>query len=411
MFAQFGRAVRNVAVFLGVVLGLSVFVEIVRAYQVFYGVHPVCGHVFGLAVAGLAIWFLIWFVGAILRHPIVLSLHERPRILTGTAHEVRGYAAYLERLMRRLAQNPLLPISVRERLRDGELMLEEAAGGWINRVQLESTLVRCEVDIVQPAVDLLDKEATEAVRDSVRDVMLGVTLSPWRSADLLVVAYRNVLMVRRIAGIYGGRPSLREQAVILRDVLGVVATVNILNYGGRLLQNLTAGVPFLGRFADDIAQGVGAGLMTSIAGHTAMDRCSSFRAWSPARSRRTLPARIGEFLADVKGVVVSDLLAALRRPVEAQVPVMERRPDLIERVRDGVTRAMDETAEAMAYVGAPGAISGLEPLAGSESVTEAAGYLWRRFGDGIASVAEEVVGGITGACRWLRRGAGAGPKG
>jgi hypothetical protein len=409
MFTQLGRTVRNVAIFLGVVLGLSVFVEIVRAYQVFYGVHPVCGHVFGLTVFGLSIWFLVWFIGAILRHPIVLSPHERPQILSGTAHEVRGYAAYLERLMRRLAQNPLLPVSVRERLRDGELMLEEAAGGWINRVHLETTLVRCEVDIIQPAVALLDKEAREAVRDSVRDVMLGVTLSPWRSADLLVVLYRNVLMVRRIAGVYGGRPSLREQGVILRDVLGVVATVNILNYGGRLLQNLTAGVPFLGRFADDIAQGVGAGLMTSIAGHTAMERCSSFRGWSPARTRRSLPVRIGEFLTDVKGVVVGDLLAALRRPVEAQVPVMERRPDLIERVRDGVSRAMDETAEAMAFVGAPGSLGAYGATGAGESVTDAAGYLWRRFGDGVASMAEEVAGAVTGAWRWVRRAGGAKP--
>jgi len=41
----------------------------------------------------------------------------------------------------------------------------------------------------------LDEQAERIVRECVRDVMLAVVLSPYRSADLLIVLYRNGRMV------------------------------------------------------------------------------------------------------------------------------------------------------------------------------------------------------------------------
>jgi hypothetical protein len=209
--------------------------------------------------------------------------------------------------------------------------------------------------------------------------MLGVALSPWRSADLGVTIYRNASMVLRIIRIFDNRPPLREQLLILKDILAVVATVNFLNYGSRLLQNLSASVPVLGRFADDIAQGVGAGLLTSVAGHTAVDRCRSFRGWDRVEAGRTVRRELAGFLVDIRQIVTTDLVPTMRKPIEAQLPEDERKPEFFARIGDGVEKAMDDTAAAMdLFLRKPVVAAGRGVATGSVAIGQAAGRsgLW-----------------------------------
>ena len=85
--------------------------------------------------------------------------------------------------------------------------------------------------------------------------MLGVTLSPFRAVDLAVVIYRNAAMVFRIMSFYNSRPLLSEQVLILRDAFSVVDTVNYLNFGEKLIEQLFSRVPWIGQAVDDFAQG------------------------------------------------------------------------------------------------------------------------------------------------------------
>lgn len=347
MLRDLWRALRTVFIVVGLLLCFFAWIEVLRAYQILAALHPVCGYVFAGLLAALLLWLALYYAVTVSQRPVVLPPAKHPDLLTAPAGEIRQYVTHLIRVMRRLSRNSLLPDERRERLKDGVLMLEQAGAGFVERRHLSDTVLRCETGIVEPAVAALDSIAEKEIRRCVRDVMVGVTLSPWRSADLLVVLYRNAGMVLRIVRIYDSRPRVREQAIILRDVLTVVATVNYLNYGSKLLQNLTVGVPVLGRFTDDIAQGVGAGLLTSVTGRAALGRCSSFQSWSEREMEETIHGKLRGFVQDVKGIVTEDILPRLRRPVEAQARDEELRPDLLERVRDGIGKAIDETAEVM----------------------------------------------------------------
>src|SRR5258706_232187 len=82
----------------------------------------------------------------------------------------------------------------------------------------------------------------------------------------------------------------------------VVSAVNFLTFGNRLLEGILAGVPMVGRFADDVAQGIGAGFLTSAVGHAAMQRCEAFHGWDRAAAVETLGAGSKRFLADVRDI-------------------------------------------------------------------------------------------------------------
>jgi hypothetical protein len=162
-----------------------------------------------------------------------------------------------------------------------------------------------------------------------------VTLSPYRSADLLIVLYRNGGMVLRLTAIYASRPRLSEQLAILRDTVTVVAAVNFLNLGSKLVESLLSTVPIVGRFADDIAQGLGAGFFTSAVGHAAMHRCEAFQGWDRLEATDALRSRSEAFLEDVREIFQKDILPHLR----SRLPGLEW-----ERIASGVRRAVDVTA-------------------------------------------------------------------
>jgi hypothetical protein len=200
--------------------------------------------------------------------------------------------------------------------------------------ELEALVREIEGTTAQPLLAMLRATAEGEVRRCVRDVMAGVTLSPYRSSDLLIVLYRNGGMVLRLAELYGGRPRMGEQLAIARDTLRVVAAVNFMNLGNKLLEGLFARVPMLGRFADDVAQGLGAGFLTSAVGHAAMERCEAFHGWDRIEAVQNLRANSGRFLADVRDIFLKDILPSMR----TRVP----QPDW-ERMGESIRSAMDAT--------------------------------------------------------------------
>jgi hypothetical protein len=201
------------------------------------------------------------------------------------------------------------------------------------RAEMLNLITAIENDSIKPVLKTLDAAAAKQVRDSMRDIMVGVTLSPYKSADLLIVLYRNLVMVVRIVKVYRVRPALSEQLRIFSDIINVIATVNYINMGKNLIEGLGSRVPGIGRFIDDIAQGIGAGFMTTITGHAAMDRCRSFRGWNEMEAKKHLLSHVGDFYNDVKDMFFKDVWSGLRGRA-GHVP---------DEAADKVADAIDET--------------------------------------------------------------------
>jgi len=360
MLAQVWKVVRRVSIALGIALSFFAVVELIRAYEVLHGLHPVLGSIFAwLLILGL-VGLLVYYRLTVYRWRTVLAPPRREDVETAGEGSLQRYLRYLRRVALRLSRNEFLPEDCRRELEGEAQRLLELTSARPGRDVLAQAVSSTEIDIIEPAVAILDELAEKEVRNCVRDIMLAVTLSPWRSADLLVVLYRNTGMVARITRVYESRPRLREQFAILRDVGAIVATVNFLNYGSRLLQNMAAGVvPFVGRFADDIAQGVGAGLLTSVAGHAAIDRCRAFRGWKQAEAQETVRRKLKDFASDLKDIATTDLFSKIRKPVEMQMPDDAAKPELLGRMKEGLVAALDETAETMdTFVRRPVTVAG-----------------------------------------------------
>ncbi|MET4000703.1 TIGR01620 family protein [Marinobacterium sp. MBR-109] len=122
------------------------------------------------------------------------------------------------------------------------------------------------------ALNQADQTARRCVqRYSVESGVL-VALSPWASFDMLLVAWRNLRMIREIAAVYGVAPGLLTQGKLLKQILQNLAFAGAsevaMDAGSALLgSSLTAGL------SARAGQGIGAGLFTARTGLTAIKLC------------------------------------------------------------------------------------------------------------------------------------------
>jgi uncharacterized membrane protein YcjF (UPF0283 family) len=351
------------ALIVGALLTLIAVSEVLDLYLSLQQLSPLVATLFAsvvvLLVGGGAVYVLVqWYA-----HPPVLLAPPRTQDL---ARDVPHYARYLARYLERLAENELLGDEARRAGRVAARRLSDAID--LPAGEIEGLLREVERTTAEPLLAVLRASAEAEVRRCVRDVMAGVTLSPYRSSDLLVVLYRNGSMVLRLAALYGGRPRLAEQLAIGRDTLRVVAAVNFLNLGNKLLEGILAGVPMVGRFADDVAQGLGAGFLTSAVGHAAMQRCEAFHGWDRAAAVETLGVSSKRFLADVRDIFFKDIYPSMR----ARLP----QSDLRDRLGIGIRAALDAT-----LVGVDGFVT-RPVLAGGRAVARTGSSLRERFGRG-----------------------------
>jgi hypothetical protein len=150
-------------------------------------------------------------------------------------------------------------------------------------------------------------------------------------------------MVGRITEIYNARPALREQVRIFLDTVRVVAAINFVSLTRKLLQNLGSNVPVFGRTVENLAQAVGAGVLTSVAGHAAILRCRAFRGWDQKEATRTLVGKLGRFLHDCWHIAYGSVMPILRTRSQA---LQEAGNDTWQRFSDGMTAAVEATGRA-----------------------------------------------------------------
>ncbi len=398
------KTIRSVAIAIGVLLSFVVLIELIRAYEVLHGLHPWVGYVYAAIMVGGSLVFCGIYLQRFYRNPPTLKPPAMDDLETADTHVLRQYLHYLLRVTRRLADNQKLDDALRDALLDSEDLLRQRLRDALGAGLLIETIRGFENGTLRKATTVLNEAAELEVRRCVRDVMLGVALSPWRSIDLLVVIFRNITMITRITGICSTRPRLREHLLILKDVAAVVATVNFLNYGSKLSQNLLASVPVLGRYADDLAQGIGAGLLTSVAGHAAVARCQAYRGWDEEEAETTVRRRLVNFMTDVRKIAIDDMLPQLRKPVEAQAQEVADEPGWLERVREGIGKAIDDTTAVMdSFIRRPVVAAGRGVARTGNFITSETAKGIRSGWNGLAAGTRAVGRGTTSAVRGTGR--------
>lgn len=328
------KLLRTAVIVIGVLLSFFAILEVLRAYQTLYNFHPWAAWAFLAAVIGLLVWLAVYVWINLAAFPKPLNPPRIESVENASDRQLKKYLQYLRRFVLRLSVNGLLSEAQRKGLAETALRIDAAPGDHAGRLALIASV---ENDSIRPALKTLDGQASRQVRDSMRDIMVFVTLSPYKSSDLLIVLYRNLVMIVRIVRVYRVRPALSEQLRIFSDIINVIATVNYINMGRNLIEGLGSRVPGVGRFIDDIAQGIGAGFMTTVAGHAAMDRCRSFRGWNEAEAKRHMLSQVGDFYTDVKDIFFKDVWGGVR----------SRAGMAAGEAKEKVADAIDETGSAL----------------------------------------------------------------
>lgn len=297
------KTIERIAVAAGLLLTVLVVLELVRAYEILYELHPWAGYGF-LGLIGLLILYLIWQI----RYLFTLRTAPHPPELPAEApfdpSRARRFVRYMKRVSGRMEQNPELLDEFRPLLWDlrGDVAGLDKLTGDPDRFREAITAI--ERDRMAPMLAHLDRLAEAVVSDNVGIVSIGTALSPYRSFDLYIVLARNFRMVNRILRIYRTRPTPRETWAVFYDIARVVSAVNLLNAMDNVWAGIGRHVPLVGRYGEAISEAVFSGLLTSVAGHAAIDRCRSYRSWSNEEAVRKYRGRLVRWGRDVWNILM-----------------------------------------------------------------------------------------------------------
>ncbi|HSK41161.1 MAG TPA: TIGR01620 family protein [Arenibaculum sp.] len=118
----------------------------------------------------------------------------------------------------------------------------------------------------------LDRRAYRLVLAAARDTALATALSPAALLDALIVAWRNLRLVRQIASLYGARPGWLGSIRLLRRMLANLAVAGVAE-GGTDLAVEAVGGTVAAAMSARVGQGLLNGMLTARVGIVAMHMC------------------------------------------------------------------------------------------------------------------------------------------
>lgn len=118
----------------------------------------------------------------------------------------------------------------------------------------------------------LDRRAYQLVLLAARDTSIVTALSPAAVVDLAVVLWRNLKLVREIAGLYGVRPGYVGSLKLLRRMLANLAVAGVAESAHHMTVEALGGT-LAAAISTRMGQGVINGLLTARVGLTAMHLC------------------------------------------------------------------------------------------------------------------------------------------
>lgn len=297
------KTLERVAVVFGVLLTFFAVIEVLRAYQILYDTNPYAGYGF-LVVVALLLAYVVWQVRAIFAYRMALKPPALPGEGSLTDKQVKIFRRHMQRVARRFAENPILASEHLDEVDAMRMAVESLpeTGNDDGNV-FRSAVEAIEREHISPLLKHLDRHAEGVVSDNVGLVSLGTALSPYRSVDMYIVLARNARMVNQILRIYRTRPTPGETVKVFYDIVRVVAAVNLINAMDNVWTGIGRHVPFIGRYGEAMSEGLFSGLLTSVAGHAAIDRCRSYRPWSREEAVRTYRGKLQRWGLDVFGIL------------------------------------------------------------------------------------------------------------
>ena len=121
-------------------------------------------------------------------------------------------------------------------------------------------------------VDPLDEAAHRIIAKRARRVTLLTTVTPAAALDMLFVGAQNLMMLREIASLYGGRPSTLATFRLARMVVTHLAVAGGLALSDNFL-HLFLGKGLLGRLSARFGEGAVNGILTARIGLAAREVC------------------------------------------------------------------------------------------------------------------------------------------
>ena len=309
------KTLKRIVIIGGILLSFFALIEILHGYLVLRQLHPILGYAFVLLVVGAISLFVYYIFWKLLSFRAAPMFPQVDSLSEANAKQLRDYCHYTAQYLTVLSENQLLPYELREKALKLSSHLKGATKGKDDDY-LRRILKTAIEEAIKPGLARLKEHGEREVRKCVGDVMLAVTFSPYRSADLFIVLYRNCAMVVRLINIFNLRPRWNELIRIFWDIMRIVATVNYINVIGSISQKCLSsmqGVPFAERLVDDLAQGFGAGFFTSITGHAAIERCSAFGRWQTEGAQNRIADNIRTFTLDVVNICLSDIAPTIAK--------------------------------------------------------------------------------------------------
>lgn len=132
----------------------------------------------------------------------------------------------------------------------------------------DALLLLAEDELLAP-LDALAKREVEA---SARQVATVTALVPMALADVVTALVASLRMIRRVAGIYGGRPGLLSSWRLTRAVLAHLAATGAVAAGDDLLESVLGG-SVLSKLSRRFGEGLVNGALSARVGIAAMEVC------------------------------------------------------------------------------------------------------------------------------------------
>ncbi|MBL4941744.1 MAG: TIGR01620 family protein [Colwellia sp.] len=146
---------------------------------------------------------------------------------------------------------------------------EQAWQDALNSQHSDSELLQLYSRLVLTKVD--EKAMAEIARFSTEAVVL-VALSPVAIIDMLIMLWRNLRMINKVAGLYGLKLGYWSRIKLIKQVfVNMVyagASELIADFGTEMI-----GADLLGKLSGRLAQGLGAGMLTARLGLKTMQLC------------------------------------------------------------------------------------------------------------------------------------------
>ena len=143
----------------------------------------------------------------------------------------------------------------------------------------------------------LDEVAHRIIAKRARRVTLLTTVTPTATLDILLVGSQNLMMIRELAEVYGGRPSFFATIRLVRMAAAHLAVTAGLALSDNLL-HLVVGKGLLGRLSARFGEGAINGILTSRIGLAA---CDVLRPIAKTDSKRETLASLIKELANFGG--------------------------------------------------------------------------------------------------------------